>query len=116
MIQSSDLSPENSKITIKGKEYTIKPQKLYHALMIAKFGSTFENIASLTSSQAKQLDSEVGQLISELIPDLGSVQLAPSEILEILGHFMTASQPSEVTALEVEGVSVNNDPKAEATG
>lgn len=116
MIQPSDIIPEQSEIEVRGVKYKVKPQKLYHALMITKFGSTFENIAKLTAQQAKQLDNEVNQLINELVPELASTELTPTEIMEVLAHIMFSSQPSEVKELQDEGIAVNNDPKAEVAG
>lgn len=116
MIHPSDIIPEQSELEVRGVKYKVKPQKLYHALMITKFGSTFENIAKLTAQQAKQLDNEVNQLINELIPELVSIELTPNEIMEVLSHIMLSSQPSEVKALDEEGIAVNESPKAEVGG
>lgn len=115
-ITIEDLEPKNFKINLKGLELDSKPLRLSHALMAAKLGNIFQNPDKVTKEQIKQAETDLDELIGELIPELSNKKLGMSTTLELLTQLMEHIEPADNKELREKNVKFDTDPKVPRTG
>lgn len=106
-----DLQPKPFKITLKGVELLCAPPRLSHTLILAKVGNIFQNSKDATKDEMRQAESDINEVVGELIPDLKDVQLDMNATLELITQLMDNIQPSDNKELKENKVEVNTDPK-----
>jgi glutamyl-tRNA reductase len=115
-INVSDLQPKPFKITIKGIELESKPLRLSHALTVSKLGDIFQNSNKASKQEIKQAETDLDEVIADLIPDLKDIQLDITSIMELLEQLMGNIEPADNAELKEKGVKFDSDPKAERIG
>lgn len=111
-VSINDLQPKPFKVTIKGVELESKPLRLSHALILAKVGNTFQNASQATKQDIKQAETDLDELVSEIIPELSGTSLDVSSVMELINQLMEHIQPADNKELQDKGVSFEADPKA----
>lgn len=121
---ANDLQPKDTKIKIHDKDYTCKPIRMSHRLIIAKLQPFFKQFELL--SQGKEVDlpatkilefeEELDVLIKSLIPELNNLTLRMEDIIEIITQIMQNAMPDESKELKEAKVEVNSDLKAKVAG
>lgn len=111
-VSIDDLQPKPFKVTIKGLELECKPPRLSHTLTLAKLGNIFQNTDKASKQDIVQAETDLDEVIGELIPELKGVNLDMSSTLDLVSQIMENIQPSDNKELEEKGVSFDTDPKA----
>ena len=111
-----DLQPKDFTINIKGVELTCKPLKLSHALMLSKIGDIFSNPQSATKAQIKQAETDLDEVIEEVLPELKGKQLDMMATFDVITKMMEQIEPTDNQQIKEKGVSFDADPKAEKAG
>lgn len=106
-----DLRPKSFQVEVRGVKLNCKPLRLSHGLLVGKLGEAFQDTSKLTKQEIKQIQSDVDELVIELIPDLKDVELNMADTVELLSQLTDGIQPSDNEYLEKAGVNFN-DPKA----
>lgn len=112
-INIEDLKPKPFTITVKGVELQCKPLRVSHALIVAKVGTVFQDVANTNAQKIKEAERDMDGVIAELLPELKGVDLDLNVTLEIVDQMMNHVEPSETKELEEAGVSFDAGPKAE---
>lgn len=108
-----DLKPKDFKINVKGIELTCKPLRLSHALIVAKLGDVFQNPKNYNNEEIRKAETDIDELISELVPELKGIQLDTMTMLDVITQLTDSNDPSENKELKEKGVSFESDPKDE---
>ena len=111
-----DLKPQDFTVTIKGVTLTCRPVRLSQALIIAKLGNVFTDPKSSTTTEIKQAEADLDDLVQSLIPELTGVQLDMGAVMELLAQLMDSIQPDDNKELKEKGVKFDSDPKAPTIG
>lgn len=107
-----DLRPKKFTVTISGIQLKCSPLRLSHALIVAKVGEVLQNPTKKTTEEIKQAETDMDDLILDLIPELGDVKLDIDAFMELLPQLTKSNEPSENKELEEKGVSFDStDPK-----
>lgn len=116
MLTIEDLKPKNFKVNVKGVELDCKPLRMSHTLVISKVGEIFQNIKTADKKQIQQAESDMDEVITELIPELKGIQLDMQGTLDLITSMMENIQPADNKELNDKGVEFNSDPKVEKPG
>ena len=108
-----DLKPKDFKINVKGVELACKPLRLSHALIVAKLGDVFQNPKNYNNEEIRKAETDIDELISELVPELKGIQLDTMTMLDVITQLTDSNDPSENKELKEKGVSFESDPKDE---
>jgi len=111
-----DLKPKSFTVNIKGVELQCKPLRMSHTLIISKVGEVFQNINTATKDQIKQAETDMDEVVGELIPELKDIELDMNATLDLITQMMEQVQPADNKELNDKGVSFDADPKAEKIG
>lgn len=111
-----DLKPKNFKVNVKGVELECKPLRMSHTLVVSKIGDIFQNISTASKKQIKQAESDMDEIITELIPELEGIQLDMQATIDLITAMMENIQPADNKELTEKGVEFNTDPKVEKAG
>lgn len=106
-----DLQPKAVEIEIKGVKLTSKPLRLSHVLTLAKLGNIFQNPEEYKRDQIKQAESDIDEVIGELIPDLAGKQLDSNVVLDLIQQLMETVEPDDNQELKEHKVEIDTDPK-----
>ncbi len=107
-----DLRPKPFKVVIKGVELECQPLRLSHALAISRIGELMQNSAKHSMDDIRVSEKELDTIISELIPELGDINLELSAVMQLFEQMMDHIQPVEDQELKKNNVKLDSDPKA----
>ena len=107
-----DLKPKPFKIIVKGVELEALPLRLSHGLALARVGNIFQNSNTATKEEIKQAETDLDEVVCEVVPELKDVQLDIGATMELIEQLMESVQPTDDKELKKNNVKFDSDPKA----